>query len=229
MRHQSPLALPPPAGAAHWSEDLLFHGRFLDALSQLNTAFLSLLGELHATRPGMPALGLPGHLVAALARSQPGPAPLHLPYALFDLRFREERFWRLEAAAAQAVRDAESAAAADARLLRFVRAALPLAWHLAQVDPRVARLSLGLAEPTGETLAALPPGALEVLARRTAGWLSARFCTRERFWNLLAGALRFPPDGNHLERLKLLGLQLQGTESARQQQLHRRLRPSTHA
>jgi hypothetical protein len=229
MHEQAPLALPPPAGAAHWGADILFGSRITAALSEVNGAFLGLAAELHAARPGMPALGLPAQVLAALARPAAAPRALDLPYALFDLRFRDERFWRIETSACRAVNDPGAGGASDPRLLRFARTALTLAWHLAQTEPRVARLSLGMESATQDVLAGLPVGALDPLARRVAPAVAARFCTRERFWGLLASALRFAPDAARLQRLRLLGLQLQGAESARAQQLHRRLRHSTQA
>lgn len=227
MHDQAPLALPPPAGSAHWGEETLFGSRVTAALSSVNGAFVVLAGELHSLRPGMPALGLPGHVLADLARVGGVPRALDLPYALYDLRFRDERFWRLETAASRAVNDAQPAAAADARLLRFVRAAVTLAWHLVQTEPRVARLSLGIEPGVHDLLASLPVGALEQLARRVSPSLSARFCTRDRFWGMVNSVLRFGPAAGRVDRLRLLGLQLQGAESARTQQIHRRLRRIT--
>jgi hypothetical protein len=83
--------------------------------------------------------------------------------------------------------------------------------------------------PTQQLLASLPVGALDALAQRVSGAVAARFCTRERFWGLVTSAVRFGQDTAALERLRLLGLQLQGADSARVQQLHRRLRRTTQA
>ncbi len=101
---------------------------------------------------------------------------------------------------------------------------MTLAWHFAQSEPRAARLALGMETTVQEALTALPVGALEPLAQRVAGVVAARFCTRERFWGLVTAAIRFGQDNAAIERLRLLGLQLQGAESARVQQLNRRLR-----
>lgn len=229
MGYQAPLALPPPAGTAHWGEDVLFSDRLMAELARLNSAFLALAGELHALRPGMPVLGLPAHILAQLGRVTGTPAAAGLPYAIYDLRLRDERFWRIETAAASAVNDSQPPVTADRRTVRFAGQALTLAWHLAQVDPRVTRLSLGMETGIQEILASLPVGSLDAMALRLAHAASARFCTRERFWSLLAAAVRFPPGEAELERLRLLGLQLQGAESARAQLLHRRLRRSTQA
>jgi hypothetical protein len=93
----------------------------------------------------------------------------------------------------------------------------------------VARLALGVEPGTQEALESLPVGSLDAFARRLAPVVSARFCARERFWAQIAAALRTPAGSPGLDRLKLLGLQLQGAEAARAQQLHRRLRRSTQA
>ena len=224
MREQAPLALPPPAGPAHWEEESPLGVRVMTALGSANGAFLSLAAALHAARPGMPALGLAGHILAGLARVESQPHGFAVPLALYDIRFRDERFWRLEVAACRSVHDGQAVAATDARVVRFARTAVTLAWHLAQSEPRAARLALGMETPVQEALTALPVGALDALAQRVAGVVAARFCTRERFWGLVTAAIRFGQDNAAIERLRLLGLQLQGAESARVQQLNRRLR-----
>lgn len=229
MREQHPLALPPPAGAAHWGAQVLVDARVMDALGSVNGAFLSLAAELHAQRPGMPALGLPGHVLAGLARHGLCSRACAVPLALFDLRFRDDRHWRKEALACRTVQDGQGADVADPRSRRVARAAVMLAWHLAQTEPCAAQLALGMEPATREVLGDVPIGSLDALARRMAGSLSARFCTRERFWSEVTSVLRFGPDSGRLDRLRLLGLQLQGAEAARMQLLHRRLRRSTQA
>lgn len=224
MRHQTPLALPPPAGTAHWGEEVLFNPKILEALISVNGAFLVLATELQAGRPGVPVLGLGGTILSSLQRCPAAAFRLPLPFALFDLRFRDERFWRTESRAARGIQDGSAFPVADTRLLRFARSALMLAWHLAQLDYRVARLALGVERGTQEALESLPVGALDGFARRLAPAVTARFPTRQRFWSQLVAALRVSSDTDSLARLKLLGLQLQGAEAARAQQLYRRLR-----
>jgi len=227
MREQQPLALPPPAGAAHWGEQVLFNERVMEGLGSVNGAFLALAAELHAQRPGMPALGLPAHVLTALARSGTESRECALPVALFDLRFRDDRFWRKEAQACRTVQDGHWVVTADPRARCVTRAAVMLAWHLVQTEPHAARLALGIEPATQEVLSGVPIGSLDALARRMANSLCARFCTRERFWSLVTAVLRFGPETGRLDRLRLFGLQLQGAEAARVQSLHRRLRRST--
>jgi len=229
MDEQAPLALPPPAGTAHWDENVLFSRRLTESLAGINGQFLALVADLHAARPGMPVLGLPAHVLVLLGRrGERGPG-LPLPYGLYDLRFRDERFWSQAVATAIAVRDAQAPAGVEPRVVRFARDAVTFAWHLAQSEPQVAGLALGAGRATLELLAQVPVGALKALARRTAPALAARFCTRECFWQQLCAALRVGPDEPAVARLKLLGLQLQGSEAARAQQIHRRVRRSAQA
>ncbi|MBS1199714.1 MAG: hypothetical protein H6R27_392 [Proteobacteria bacterium] len=229
MRSQAPLALPPPAGPAHWEEESPLGVRVTAALASANAGFLSLAASLHAARPGMPALGLPAHVLAGIARLEAVQQGLVLPLALYDIRFRDERYWRHEIAACGSVHDGRPATAPDPGVTRFTRTAVTLAWHFAQSEARAARLALGMEAPTQQLLASLPVGALDALAQRVSGAVAARFCTRERFWGLVTSAVRFGQDTAALERLRLLGLQLQGADSARVQQLHRRLRRTTQA
>ena len=229
MGRQAPLALPPPAGAAHWTEEAALGRQALAALAGANNVFLGLAASLHGARPGMPALGLAGHVLAGIARLDAEQYRIAVPLALFDLRFRDEHFWRQEIMACSSVHEAQLAVPTDPRMARFARSALTLAWHFAQSESQAARLALGMEATTQELLAALPVGALDALAQRLSGVVSARFCTRERFWGLVIMALRFGQDAAGIERLRLLGLQLQGAESARVQQLHRRLRRMTQA
>ena len=223
MSVQQPLALSPPAGTADWVERVLVEPRSLRALAGLNEAFLALLFELHSLRPGQPALGLPAHLLPP-----PCPAPravtvlAELPCALFDLRFRDARCWQAQAARAAAVRDGCRIPLAEPALAAFTRAALTFAWHLAQDHERSARLLLGIEPATARVLVDLPVGALDALAHGMAPQLGARFCTREVFWGSMRDALRVPSDAARRERLRRLGLQLHGMDSARAQQLHRR-------
>ncbi len=230
MPEQTLLALAPQAGA-QWLEHALPDERTVTALVGLNRDFLALVGELGAARPGMPALGLPGHLAAGAGRAAAATGlRLRLPFALFDLRFRDGRYWQSQAAAAASVRDGPGATVSEPPALRFTRAALTFAWHIVQRDGAAARLALGLDGGTESVIGELPVGTLDGLARRTAPVLAARFCTRERFWELLLGdAAGQAATPQRLARMRLLGQQLQGMEAARLRQLHRRARRNTQA
>lgn len=227
---EQPLPLLPPPGSVHWMQREPFSERMLADIAEVNGVFVALALELHLLRPGMPVLGLPAHLLPALAcQGRVGIGSLRLPYVLFDMRFRDPAYWRTQVTGVVSVQDGEATRPADIRLVRFARTALTLAWHLAQVEPRAARLALGLETATEPLLAGLSVGALDSLSRRMAPALAARFCTRERFWSMLADASRRGADPACVERVRLLGLQLQGADAARAQQLYRRQRRSTQA
>ena len=119
MRDQPPLALPPPAGSAHWTGRALPAERTTGEITEASAAFVALALEVYSGRPGMPALGLSAHLMPALGRlGRQGLAALRLPFVLFDLRFRDAAFWRAQVAATSSVLDGEAGRIADARLTR---------------------------------------------------------------------------------------------------------------
>jgi hypothetical protein len=224
MNRQQPLALAPPAGSANWSERSLLDGLTRRALCSINLAFLDLAADLAEEGRLKLISGLPPRAVDALIDPAAGQRLCErLPYALFDLRFGDGGFWESEIAAAGGVQDAEPAAAADDRLVAFARAAIMLAWHLAQTRAAGARLVFGTSPATIAALVSLPVATMERLARRVAPALTARFGTRARFWLQFEGcAVR--PDEQSVNMLQQLGLQIQGAESARSQALQRRPR-----
>ncbi len=227
---EQPLPLPAPPGSTHWLQREPLSERMLADIADVNAVFVALALELHVLRPGMPVLGLPAHLLPALARhGRAGIGGLRLPYVLFDLRFRDAAYWRAQVTGVVSVQDCEATRHTDIRLVRFARTALTLSWHFTQADPRAARLALGLETATESLLAGLSVGVLDSLARRLAPAVAARFCTRERFWSLLGDAARTGADPTCVERVRLLGLQLQGADAARAQQLYRRQRRSNQA
>jgi hypothetical protein len=144
-----------------------------------------------------------------------------LPFALFDLRFRDEQFWRSAAASSAGVHDAALVSPVHHAARSFARVAVVFAWHAAEVCAPSACLVLGTSEGVLRLVGDLPLASLEPLSGRVAPALAARFAQREFYWERLIQCLR-DPDPGQLTRLRLLGLQLHGTDSARRQQLHRR-------
>jgi hypothetical protein len=224
MNRQQPLALPPPAGGSNWSERSLLDGVTRRALCSINLAFLDLAADLAEEGRLKLISGLPPRAVDALI--DPDAAKRlceRLPYALFDLRFGDGSFWESEIAAAGGVQDAVAAAPIDERIIAFARAAIMLAWYLAQARAAGARLVFGTSLSTIAALASMPIATAERLARRVAPALTARFGSRTRFWLQFEGcAVR--PDEQSVNLLQQLGLQIQGAESARSQALQRRPR-----
>jgi hypothetical protein len=139
------------------------------------------------------------------------------------MRFADGSFWAAEVAAAGGVQDAGGGAGADERIVAFSHAAIMVLWHLAQTRPGFARLAFGAAPATIAAVAAVPAAAIPRVARRAAGALAARFPSRARFWMQFEGCAS-RPDERSVNLLRLLGLQIQGAESARGQALQRRHR-----
>ncbi len=228
MTLQQPLALEPPFGVADWSQHLLLDARTLRGLTSLNEAFLRLLFEAQVRESGQPVLGLEPALLPP-----PTPAPraatvlIGLPCALFDLRFRDIRLWQQVALRGCAVAEGQRSSSAEPALAGFTRAALSFAWHLAQARDRPARLLLGMEPATAQALAEVPVGLLDGLASGLSPQLEARFSNRPSFWMAVRDCLRIPSDAVRRARLRRLALQLQGTDSARGQQLQRRIRLQT--
>jgi len=227
MNRQQPLALAPPAGDADWAERSLLDTSTRRALGSLNLAFLDLAMELAEEGRLKLISGLPPRAIDSLIDPEAGRKLCErLPYALFDLRFGEGGFWSSEIAAAGGVQDVEATPAADERIVSFVRAAIMLAWHLAQTKTAGARLVFGASPATIAALAAMPVAAADRLASRVAGVLTARFGSRARFWLQFEGCA-VQPDDRAVNLLRQLGLQIQGAESARVQALQRRHRRGT--
>jgi hypothetical protein len=192
----------------------------------VNLAFLDLAVELAEEGRLKLIPGLPPRAVDALIGADAGIRVCEcLPYALFDLRFGDGSFWALEVAAANGVQDAPGAAAVDERIVAFVRAAVTVMWHLAQTRAAGARLVFGASPATIAAVGAMPVAAVERLARRVAGTLTARFSSRTRFWLQFEGCAVRPESGS-VESLRRLGLQIHGADSARGQSLQRRHRRS---
>ncbi len=224
MGRQHPLALPPPAGPARWSEQTLLDATTRRALGSLNHAFLDLAAELEDEGRLRLIAGLPPRAINALIDAGAQRRLCEsLPFSLFDLRFGDESFWESQAAAAGGVQDGQAVALTDERIVAFVRATIMVAWHLAQVHALGIRLVFGAAPGTVAVLAGLAVADVDGLGRRVAPSLAARFGARTRFWMQFEGWAADPRD-EAVILLQLLGLQIQGAESARQQSLQRRFR-----
>lgn len=224
MPLQETMALMPPAGVATWNARDLPGTRILASLRAANLAFLDLLGGPGsagiATACGVP---LPyAHCLAARPEARQAVASA-LPFTLFDLRFRDEAFWRSAVAGAAAVQDAIATPEPHPAALSFARVALVFAWHAVDVCTPSAALALGASDGVLRLVGDVPLASMEPLSCRLAPALAARFAQRELFWQRLTDCLR-EPDARQLERVCLLGLQLHGTDSARGQQLQRRPR-----
>jgi hypothetical protein len=190
-----------------WSGQPSFSVEVLAPLHDLNLRFLDLVGSHAGGWRTSGALDLPGG-----ASSRLGPmtaaqraAAAHCPYALFDLRFRDEAHWsaRLQGAAQWRVADEP----AEEDIANFVRLALFYAWHVAATTRHAARLLLGMSERTAGAFRATTLNCLPTLVASEAANLSARFLESGAYWSaLMAAAVR--RDEQKLRKVQLFGLQL---------------------
>ena len=163
----------------------------------LNRRFLDLAGK------GVLAPGL-GAQVAPLSATQRAAADC--PYALFDLRFQDDAYWRSRLQNTQPLRIAD-APNADEDIVDFVRLALFYTWHLASSAGLAAHLILGMHANTAAALRRVSVDALPALAATEAPNLTPRWSQCHAYWSaLIKAAAR--PDPAALRRVQLSGLQL---------------------
>jgi hypothetical protein len=190
------------ARESHWSAGIL------ESLRDLNHQFL----DLAAARTGWVA-----GQVAALSAAQRA-AAAGCPYALFDLRFQDDRHWRerlqslrswyvADESAVDDQGDNQADDQGDNSTIGFVRLALFYAWHVASSEGLKAQLLLGMNGGTAVEFRRITVNQLPTLAATEAKHLSARWSGSATYWNALtAAALR--TDLRALRRVQLHGLQL---------------------
>jgi hypothetical protein len=177
------------------------------SVRDLNHRFLDLV----VGRPGgwsMPGQGLSAAVsarIAPLSAAQKS-AAANCPYALFDLRFHDDGYWRSRLRAAP-LRGVAEGTAVDGKTLEFARLALFFAWHVASTTKLAAQLLLGMHEVTAAAFREATIDCLPSLAETEAGNLTARWNDCTAYWSALCGAAsRQNPAG--LRRIQLYGLQL---------------------
>src|ERR1700722_19445463 len=75
-------------------------------------------------------------------------------------------------------------------LVDLMQEMLIFAWHTVKWDQRIARLSLGMAPAVAESIAALTPGQLTIIAGNYRGALCLRWYNQPDFWRRLLIAAR---------------------------------------
>ena len=183
----------------------------LNSVRGLNARFLDLAGGAvvgweAARAPGGPPL-LGGGVAEMLARLSPlqRAAVASCPYALFDLRFEDEVYWKTRLTQSVQYRVADEPV--DPAVVDFVRLALFYAWHVAHTSSLAAQFLLGMAPATVEALRGLGVNSLPALADSEAANLSARWRHSAAYWSALIGAAA-RADTPALRRIQLHGLQL---------------------
>jgi hypothetical protein len=128
------------------------------------------------------------------------------PYALFDLRFQDDPYWRSRVESCESWHVADAARADDATLA-FVRLALFYAWHVASRAGLAAQLLLGMTSGAAGAFRSITVDRLPALAASAAPHLTPRWNGCAAYWNsLIAAASR--PEPAALRRVQLFGLQL---------------------
>jgi hypothetical protein len=189
-----------------WSQQPHFAAELLAPLHDLNHRFLDLMGSRAGDwhHPGRLRLaGETAAQVAPLTAAQRA-AAARCPYALFDLRFEDEDYWRSRLEMAGQWRVAERL---EEDAAGFARLALFYAWHVATTTRLAARLLLGMSEHTAAAFCGLTLDGLLALAASESINLSARWSESGIYWrSLMVAAAR--TDSAQLRRIQLFGLQL---------------------
>jgi hypothetical protein len=180
----------------NWTQESHVSVEHLTSMHGLNSRFLDLAGKLS------PELA---RQLAGLSAAQRVSAA-NCPYALFDLRFADDVYWRgrLQAIGSWRIADEPKA---DAEIVDFVRLALFYSWHVASSAGLAAHLLLGMHGNTAEGFRGISVDALPALALAEAANLTARWSGCSSYWTaLISAAAR--PDPAALRRVQLSGLQL---------------------
>jgi hypothetical protein len=194
-----------------WARGPHLSAEQLNSVRGLNARFLDLAsgaGDEWDTSgaPGGAALlgGGVAALLASLSQLQRA-AVASCPYALFDLRFEDEVYWKTRLTQTVHYRVADEPVAQA--VVDFVRLAVFYAWHVAHTSSLAAQFLLGMSPATVEALRGLSVNSLPGLADSEASNLSARWRHCAAYWSALIGAAA-RADTSALRRIQLHGLQL---------------------
>jgi hypothetical protein len=185
------------AFVGNWSHESHLSAEILGSLRDLNHRFL----DLTATRTPDWVAGR----VAPLSAAQRA-AAADCPYALFDLRFQDDGYWRGRLQNSGDWRVADESVVDD-ETSSFVRLALFYAWHVASTAGLKAQLLLGMSGTTAAAFRRITVNQLPALVATEAVHLSVRWSGCTAYWSALtAAASRADPAA--LRRIQLYGLQL---------------------
>jgi hypothetical protein len=173
-----------------------------------------LAGGCHARRicrqlgAGIALVGRNTRIAARPQSSIPGfdRDPAGCPYALFDLRFQDDGYWRSRLQDSGAWRVADESVV-DEETSDFVRLALFYAWHVASSAGLKAQLLLGMNGTTAAAFRRITVNQLSALVATEAVHLSMRWSGCTAYWNSLTSAAS-RADPAALRRVQLYGLQL---------------------
>jgi hypothetical protein len=191
-----------------WAQESHLSSDRLGSLRDLNHRFLDLTAGRANEWLSCGEAGLASRLaaqVASLSAAQRAAAAC-CPYALFDLRFQDDEYWRLRLQNSASWRVGDESVAVD-DTVGFVRLALFYAWHVAAGAGLAAQLLLGMNGSTAAEFRRITVNRLPALALTEAVNLSARWSDCTAYWSALTGAAS-RTDPAALRRVQLYGLQL---------------------
>ena len=191
-----------------WAQESHLSTERLESLRDLNHRFLDLTAaRANEWVPRGEALlesSLAAQVVPLSAAQRAAAAGC--PYALFDLRFQDDGYWRLRFQNSASWRVADESVV-DEDTVGFVRLALFYAWHVASGAALAAQLLLGMNGSTAAEFRRISVNRLPALAVTEAVNLSARWSDCTAYWSALTGAAS-RADPKALRRVQLYGLQL---------------------
>ena len=192
-----------------WAQESHLSAEILGSLHDLNHRFLDLAAartnDWVSDGGGGPSLRLSGQ-VAPLSAAQRS-AAAGCPYALFDLRFQDDGYWRLRLQSLRSSWRVADESVVDDETVSFVRLALFYAWHVASSAGLKAQLLLGMNGSTATAFRRITVNQLPPLVATEAVHLSARWSDCTAYWSALTGAAS-RSDPAALRRVQLYGLQL---------------------
>jgi hypothetical protein len=191
-----------------WAQESHISAEILGSLRDLNHRFLDLTAArtgLWAASGGTAASFQLAGQVAPLSVAQRA-AAAGCPYALFDLRFQDDGYWRSRLQSAGAWRVADESVVDD-DTVAFVRLALFYAWHVACTAGVAAQLLLGMNDNTATAFRRITLNQLPALVVTESAHLSARWSDCAAYWSALTAAAS-RADSAALRRVQLYGLQL---------------------
>ncbi|HEY2679154.1 MAG TPA: hypothetical protein VGI65_19455 [Steroidobacteraceae bacterium] len=189
----------------NWARESHLSSEHLDSMRDLNRRFLDLADAWAGPLDRGGRAAALGRQVAPLTSVQRA-AAASCPYALFDLRFTDDAYWRARLAEAGHLRVADEPCV-DEATVDFVRLALFYTWHVASSTAFAAHLLLGMHGTTTAAFRRMTLDNLPALVATEAMNLTARWSDCAVYWTaLLDAAARADPKA--LRRVQLSGLQL---------------------
>lgn len=158
----------------------------LDLAYQLNERCIEMLCEVAAADAHSTALAIVTEnrelLVSLDAETRQRAA--RMPFVIIDAHFKEETWWqRVATALPHGTRMEEPSNGLPREASEhLMHEAIMFAWQTARWDRTVAQVSLGMARPVAELIAALTPQKIRAIAARESQGIRVRWANDGRYW-----------------------------------------------